>query len=138
MKRPFIGLGWDGVDIPLDELFAEDVIPVPIRRPSGRRDISSLDGMVNQQARNILGRERYEDDDGERAERVSQIIRSMTPARAKIWNAELDMRLNTRFGYRLSEEDFEAIFEIRGLEPNEWTGQLVEDLLPVKSKWSRW
>ena len=138
MKRPFIGLGWDGVDIPLDELFAEDVIPVPIRRPSGRRDISSLDGMVNQQARNILGRERYEDDNGERAERVSQIIRSMTPARAKIWNAELDMRLNTRFGYRLSEEDFEAIFEIRGLEPNEWTGQLVEDLLPVKSKWSRW
>ena len=138
VKRPFIGLGWDGVDIPLDELFAEDVIPVPIGRPSGRRDISSLAGMVDRQVRSILGRERYEDDDGEWAERLSQIIRSMTPARAKIWQAELDMRFNTRFGYRLSEEDFEAIFEIRGLEPNEWTGQFVEDLLPVKSKWSRW
>lgn len=35
LKRPFIGLGWDKVDIPLDELFAEDVIPVPVKRPSG-------------------------------------------------------------------------------------------------------
>lgn len=137
-KRPFIGLGWDGADIPLDELFAEDVIPVPIRRPSGRRGISSLSGMLRQQVRSILGRGQYEDDDGEWSETTSQIIRSMTPGRAKIWRAELDMRMNVRFGYRLSEEDFEAIFEIRGLEPNEWTGQFVEDLLPVKSKWRRW
>lgn len=138
LKRPFIGLGWDKVDIPLDELFAEDVIPVPIRRPSGRHDISSLFGMLEPQIESVLGRGQYEDDDGEWSETTSQIIRSMTPARAKIWRAELDMRMNMRFGYRLSEEDFEAIFEIRGLEPNEWTGKFVEDLLPIKSKWRRW
>ena len=137
-KRPFIGLGWDGVDIPLDELFAEDVIPVPVKRPSGRRDISSLFGMLDPQVESILGRERDEDDDGEWADVSSQIVRSMTPAREKNWRAESEMWLNTRFGHRLSKEDFEAIFEIRGLEPNEWTGRFVEDLLPVKSKWRRW
>lgn len=26
----------------------------------------------------------------------------------------------------------------RGLEPNEWTGRFVKDLLPVKSEWRRW
>lgn len=138
LKRPFIGLGWDKVDIPLDELFAEDVIPVPVKRPSGRRDISSLFGMIDPQVESVLGRERYEDDDGEWANVSSQIVRSMTPAREKIWRAESEMWLNTRFGHRLSKEDFEAIFEIRGLEPNEWTGKFVEDLLPVKSKWRRW
>lgn len=94
--------------------------------------------MFEPQIESILGRGRYEDEDGEWDDVSSQIVRSMTPARAKIWRAESEMRLNTRFGYRLSEEDFEAIFEIRGLEPNEWTGRFVEDLLPVKSKWSRW
>lgn len=83
MRRPFIGLGWDKVDIPLDELFAEDVIPVPITRPSGRRDISSLFGMFEPQVESILGRERYEDDDGEWVGVSSQIVRSMTPAREK-------------------------------------------------------
>lgn len=94
--------------------------------------------MFEPQVESILGRERYEEDDGERHETYSQIICSMTPARAKIWQAESEMRLNTRFGYRLSKKDFEAIFEIRGLEPNEWTGKFVEDLLPIKSKWRRW
>lgn len=83
LKRPFIGLGWDKVDIPLDELFAEDVIPVPVKRPSGRRDISSLSGMFEPQVESILGRERYEEDDGEWADASSQIVRSMTPAREK-------------------------------------------------------
>lgn len=138
LKRPFIGLGWDGVDITPDELFAEDVVPVPIARPSGRHDISSLFGMLEPQIESILGRGRYEDEDGEWDDVSSRIVRSMTPARTKIWRAESEMWLNTRFGYRLSEEDFEAIFEIRGLEPNEWTGKFVEDLLPVKSKWYRW
>lgn len=90
------------------------------------------------QVESILGRERYEDDDREWADVSSQIVRSMTPAREKIWRAESEMWLNTRFCHRLSKEDFEAIFEIRGLEPNEWTGRFVEDLLPVKSKWRRW
>lgn len=138
LNRPYIGLGWDDIDIPLDELFAEEVIPVPIRRPSGRQGITSLFGMVRPQVVSILGRERYEDDDGERNEVSSRIIRSMTPARAKIWRAESEMWMKTRFAHRLSDEDFEAIFEIRGLEPNEWTGKFVEDLLPVNSKWSRW
>ena len=26
----------------------------------------------------------------------------------------------------------------RGLEPNDWTGRFVKDLLPVKSEWRRW
>lgn len=26
----------------------------------------------------------------------------------------------------------------RGLEPNEWAGRFVKDLLPVKSEWRRW
>lgn len=94
--------------------------------------------MLGPQIESILGRGRYEDEDGEWDDVSSRIVRSMTPARAKIWRAESEMWLNTRFGYRLSEEDFEAIFEIRGLEPNEWTGKFVEDLLPVKSKWYRW
>ena len=94
--------------------------------------------MLEPQIESILGRGRYEDEDEEWDDVSSRIVRSMTPARAKIWRAESEMWLNTRFGYRLSEEDFEVIFEIRGLEPNEWTGKFVEDLLPVKSKWYRW
>lgn len=94
--------------------------------------------MFEPQVESILGRERYEEDDGEWADVSSQIVRSMTPAREKIWRAESEMWLNMRFGHRLSKEDFEAIFEIRGLEQNEWTGRFVEDLLPVKSKWRRW
>lgn len=138
LKRPYIGLGWDQIDIPLDELFAEGVVPVPIGRPSGRRGVTSVFGMVRLQVEDILGREQFEDDDREWYDVTSQVIRSMAPVRAKIWQAESDMWMKIRFSDRLSKEDLEALFEIRGLEPNKWTGKFVEDLLPVKSKWKRW
>lgn len=80
LKRPFVGLGWDGADIPLDELFAEDVIPVPIARPSGRRDISSLFGMLRLQVESILGREQYEDDDGEW---TGKFVEDLLPVKSK-------------------------------------------------------
>lgn len=133
LKRPYIGLGWDGIDIPLDELFAEDVTPVPIRRPSGRQGITGVFGMVRSQVKSILGRARYEDDDRQWMDVTSQVVRSMEPGRAKIWRAECDAYERIRFLDRLSQEDLEAILEIRGLEPNEWTGKFVEDLLPLKS-----
>lgn len=34
-------------------------------------------------------------------------------------------------------EDEEAFLEIAGLEPNQWTGTFVENLIPPKAKWYR-
>lgn len=121
------------------DLFAEEVRTFPLKRPSGKTEPTSVLNMVEIQVRSIIKRDRWPDDDGEWALVSSQIVRSMTPAQHKIMIDEFKLLYDNNLGNcPFPTEDEEALFEIAGLEPNQWTGKFVEDLLPLKSKWSRW
>ena len=94
--------------------------------------------MVSIQTRAMLGREERLDDDSEWHDTQSRIIRSMVPDRAKIWSAEAEFIYMGNLGnHRIPMEDEEAFLEIAGLEPNQWTGTFVENLIPPKAKWYR-
>lgn len=137
--RPYIGLNLTLAKATLEDIFAEEVRSLPLKRPSGKTDPTSLQAMVPIQVRAILKRDPYPDDDREWHDTYSQIIRSMVPDRAKIWLAEEDLVYEGNLGNRrIPREDEEALFEIAGLEPNQWTGTFVDDLVPLKSKWKRW
>ena len=86
----------------------------------------------------MLGWEERLDDDSEWHDTQSRIIRSMVPDRAKIWSAEAEFIYMGNLGnHRIPMEDEEAFLEIAGLEPNQWTGTFVENLIPPKAKWYR-
>lgn len=137
--RPYIGLNLTRAKASLADLFAEEVRPLPLKRPSGKTGPTSLRAMVPIQTRAMLNRDPYPDDDREWYDTYRQIIRSMVPDRAKIWLAEEDLVYEGNLGnHRIPQEDEEALFEIAGLEPNQWTGTFVDDLVPLKSKWKRW
>lgn len=138
-NRPFIGLDLTGARVTLADLFAEEVRKLPLIRPSGRTEPTSLLAMVSIQTRAMLGREERLDDDSEWYDTQSRIIRSMTPDRAKIWSAEIGLIYMGNLGnHRIPMEDEEVYLEIVGLEPNQWTGTFVENLIPPKAKWYRW
>ena len=138
-NRPFIGLDLTGARVTLTVLFAEEVRALPLIRPSGRTELTSLLAMVPIQTHAMLKREERLDDDSEWYDTQSRIIRSMTPDRAKIWSAETELVYMGNLGnHRIPMEDEEAYLEIVGLEPNQWTGSFVENLIPPKAKWCRW
>ena len=138
-NRPFVGLDLTGARVTLADLFAEEVRTLPLIRPSGRTEPTSLLAMVPIQTRAMLKREERLDDDSEWHDMRSRIIRSMTPGRAKIWSAEIELVYMGNLGnHRIPVEDEEAYLEIAGLEPNQWTGTFVDNLIPSEAKWCRW
>ena len=138
-NRPFIGLDLTGARVTLTDLFAEEVRALPLIRPSGRTEPTSLLAMVPIQTRAILKREERLDDDSEWYDTQSRIIRSMVPDRVKIWSAEVELVYAGNLGnHRIPMEDEEAYLEIAGLEPNQWTGTFVDNLIPSEAKWCRW
>ena len=138
-NRPCIGLDLTGARVTLTDLFAEEVRTLPLMRPGGRTEPTSLLAMVSIQTRAMLGREERLDDDSEWHDTQSRIIRSMVPDRAKIWSAEAEFIYMGNLGnHRIPMKDEEAYLEIAGLEPNQWTGTFVENLIPPEAKWYRW
>lgn len=138
-NRPCIWLDLTGARVTLVDLFAEGVRTLPLIRPNGKTEPTSLLAMVSIQTRAMLKREERLDDDSEWYDTQSRIIRSMTPDRAKIWSAETELVYMGNLGnHRIPVEDEEAYLEIAGLEPNQWTGTFVDNLIPSEAKWCRW